>query len=78
LLLDDYAHAAVQQLARRHQCSNSEAIRRAVLRHRDSVLGVPPERRAERVQLLHQLFGLFEGHDAAQEVRRLKEQDDGF
>ena len=78
LLLDDYAHAAVQQLARRYQCSNSEAIRRAVLGHRDSVLGIPPERRAERVQLLHRLFELFEGHDAAEEIRRLKEQDEGF
>ncbi len=78
LLLDDDAHAAMQRLAVRYRCSPSEAVRRSLLGHRDAVLGVPPERCAERVRLLHRLFELFEGHDAAEEVRRLKEQDEGF
>ena len=36
------------------------------------------ERRSQRVQALHRLFRLFEGHDAKDEIRRLKEQDEGF
>ena len=78
LLLDDDTRAAARELALRYDCSTSEAIRRAVLRHRDVVLGVPPARRAERVRLLYRLFELFEGHDAAEEIRRLKQQDEGF
>ena len=41
-------------------------------------MGVSRERRTERVQALHHLFRLFEGHDADDEIRRLKEQDEGF
>ena len=41
-------------------------------------MGVSHERRKERVQALHRLFRLFEGHDAKDEIRRLKEQDEGF
>ena len=78
MLLDDDTRAAARDLARRYDCSTSEAIRRAVLRHKDTVLGVPAAERAERVQLLHRLFELFEGHDAEGEIRRLKEQDEGF
>ena len=78
LLLDDNTRAAARDLALRYDCSKSEAIRRAVLRHRDAVLGIPPAERAERVQLLHRLFALCEGHDAEDEIRRLKEQDEGF
>ena len=78
LLLDDEVRTAARELAHRYGCSTSEAIRRAVLRQRDAVLGVPRDRRAERVRLLHRLFDLFEGHDAADEIRRLKEQDEGF
>ena len=78
LLLDDDTRAAARDLAQRYDCSTSEAIRRTVLRHRDTVLGVPASERAERVRLLHRLFELFEGHDAEDEIRRLKEQDEGF
>jgi hypothetical protein len=48
----------------------SEAIRRAILRHRASFLGVPPESRQERVRLLKRLFELFEGNDPEEEIRR--------
>ena len=38
-----------------------------------------PRRNArERVRTLERLFELFSGHDAAAEIRRLKEQDEGF
>lgn len=33
--------------------------------------------REERVRTLERLFELFRGHDAATEIRRLKEQDEG-
>ena len=78
LLLDDEVRAAARELANRYECSTSEAIRRAVLRHRDAVLGIPPSRRQERVRILERLFDLFEDHDASDEIRRLKEQDEGF
>lgn len=78
LLLDDESRHAARQLAQRYGCSASEAIRRAVVRHRDAVLGVPAARRRERMRALEQLFDLFEGHDAADEIRRLKNQDEGF
>ena len=78
ILLDEEARAAARELAHRYGCSASEAIRRSVLRHREAVMGVPRERRMERVEVLHRLFHLFEGHDAEDEIRRLKEQDEGF
>ena len=78
LLLDDETRTAARELALRYDCSTSEAIRRAVLRHREAVLGIPPARRAERVRVLERLFELFEGHDADEEIRRLKEEDEGF
>ena len=78
LLLDDEVRAAARELAHRYGCSTSEAIRRAILRHRDAVFGLPEARRKERLQTLDRLFELFEDHDAADEIRRLKEQDDGF
>ena len=78
LLLDDEVRTAARELAHRYGCSTSEAIRRAVLRHRDAVLGIPRSRREERARILDRLFDLFEDHDAADEIRRLKEQDEGF
>ena len=78
LMLDEDVRSAARELAHRYGCSTSEAIRRAVLRHRDSVIGIPPSRRAERVRILERLFALFQDHDPADEVRRLKEQDEGF
>ena len=78
LLLDSETRTAARDLAHRFGCSTSEAIRRSVLHHRDSVLGIPRLQRDERVRILERLFDLFEGHDVADEIRRLKEQDEGF
>jgi hypothetical protein len=78
LVLDDEAREAARQLARLYGCSLSEAMRRALLRQRDAEIGVPPGRRRARVRALGRLFGLFEGNDAAAEVRRLKAEDQGF
>jgi len=78
ILLDDESRKAARQLALRYGCSASEAIRRAVVRHRDSVLGVPAEGRKERVEALRRLFALFKGNDADDEVQRIKGHDSGF
>ena len=78
LILDDDTRQAARQLAQRYECSASEAIRRAVIRHRDTVLGVPRSRRQERRRILEHLFELFDGHDAEEEIRRLRGQDAGF
>ena len=78
MYLDDEVRSAARQLASRYDCSLSEAIRRAVVRHRDAVVGVPLERRKERTRALDRLIELFEGHDAEEEIRRLKDHDEGF
>ena len=78
LILDEETRKAARQLALRYGCSTSEAIRRAVLRHREALFGVPAESRKERRKVLERLFDLFEGNDPEEEVRRLKEQDEGF
>ncbi len=78
LVLDDKAREAARQLAHRYGCSLSEATRRALIRQRDVELGVPRERRRERVQALERLFDLFADNDADAEVQRLKAEDKGF
>jgi hypothetical protein len=78
LMMDNETQRAARELALRYGCSTSEAIRRAVLRHRDAVFGVPAQTRMERVKILNHLFALFKGHDAEDEVQRLKTQDEGF
>jgi hypothetical protein len=78
ILLDDEVRTAARELAAVYRCSTSEAIRRAVVRHRDAVYGVPAANRQQRKRALKRLFELFEGHDAAEEVRRLKAEDRGF
>ena len=78
LVLDEKAREAARQLAHRYGCSLSEATRRALIRQRDVELGVPRERRRERVQALGRLFDLFADNDADAEVRRLKAEDEGF
>lgn len=78
LYLDEETRRAARQLASRYDCTLSEAIRRSVVRHRDAVVGVPPERRKDRKRALERLFELFEGHDAEEKIRRLKAQDEGF
>jgi hypothetical protein len=76
LILDEESRRAARQLAARYGCSTSEAIRRAVLRHRDAVFGIPAQSRRERRSNLLRLIDLFQGHDAADEIRRLKAQDE--
>ena len=78
LMLDSETQQAARELALRHGCSMSEAIRRAILRHHDTMFGLPAQSRAERRRVLDRLFELFEGHDAEDEVHRLKAQDEGF
>jgi hypothetical protein len=78
LVLDDKAREAARQLARRYGCSISEATRRALVRQRDAEVGVPRQRRRQRVQALRRLFDLFEQNDPVSEVRRLKAEDGGF
>ena len=50
----------------------------ASARHREAVLGQSKAGCPEQVRHLNHLFDLFEGDDAEEEVRRLKEQDEGF
>lgn len=38
----------------------------------------PAERREQRAKALVRAFELFEGNDAAAEIKRLKQQDEGF
>jgi hypothetical protein len=78
ILLDDETRKAARDLAGRYGCSVSEAIRRAVLRQRDSTFGIGTRARRERRKLLERLFVLFEGNDAEEEIRRLKAEDEGF
>jgi len=78
LILDEEARAAARDLAHRYGCSISEAIRRAVVRQRDSVLGVSTRRREERRQVLGRLFEQFREHDPGDEIRRLEEEHEGF
>jgi hypothetical protein len=78
LVLDDKSRQAARQLARRYGCSVSEAMRRALIRQRDAEVGVPQERRRERVQALRRLFDLFADNDPLVELRRLKGEDGGF
>lgn len=76
IILGDEVQAAAQELALHYGCSASEAIRRSVLGHLQVVLRVSPARRKERVEILDRLICLFEGHDAGEEIRLLKEQDE--
>lgn len=76
--MSDESRQEAKQLALRYNCSVSEAIRRAVVRHRDALFGVPAESRKERRKTLDRLFDLFEGNDPAEEVRRLKAEDEGI
>lgn len=72
LILDEEADSAARQLADYYGCPVPDAIRRSVIAQRDLVSGVPKGIRQQRVKTLNRLFELFEGNDAAAEVRRLK------
>ena len=78
LLFDDETRKAAKELSLRYDCSTSEAVRRAVIRHRDAIFGISDEGRQERMRVLGTLFKLFEGHDAEEEIRQLKLEDEGF
>ncbi|MBI4864854.1 MAG: ribbon-helix-helix protein, CopG family [Candidatus Riflebacteria bacterium] len=78
IVLDEETRRAARELANRLDCSTSEAIRRAILRFRDLTSGVPLRVRKERGRTLERLAELFEGHDAAEEIARLKKEDEGF
>lgn len=73
--LDEPTRIAAKTLAAKLNISPSEAVRLALAHYRDEVLGVPAEGRRRRTAALDRLFVLFEGHDATEEIRRLKEQD---
>ncbi len=78
LLLDERTRRAAKDLARRYDCSTSEAIRRAVWQQYEATAGIPAPSRVRRRRILSRLFELFEGSDPAEEVRRLKSDDEGF
>lgn len=78
LILDEESRVAARQLADHWGCPVSDAIRRSLIAQRDSVTGVTKRARQQRVRTLKHLFEIFEGNDAAEEVRRLKMEDQGF
>jgi hypothetical protein len=78
LILDEESRAAARQLAKHYGCAVSDAIRRSVIAQRDAVAGVTKRTRQQRLRTLKRLFEIFDGNDAADEVRRLKMEDQGF
>jgi hypothetical protein len=78
LILDEESRTAAHQLADHYGCSVSDAIRRSLIAQRDSEAGVPKRTRQQRARILKHLFEIFEGNDAAEEVHRLKIEDQGF
>jgi len=78
LILDDESSLAARQLADHYGCPVSDAIRRSLIAQRDTVAGVSKQIRQQRVKSLKRLFEIFDGNDAAEEVRRLKSEDAGF
>jgi hypothetical protein len=53
-------------------------IRRALVHYREHLSGPSSEVQQRRVRSLARLRKLFEGHDAAAEIRRLKREDEHF
>lgn len=78
LILDEESGLAARQLADHYGCPVSDAIRRSLIAQRDSVAGVSRQLRQQRLKSLKRLFDIFDGNDAAEEVRRLKSEDAGF
>jgi len=78
IVLDERTRRAARDLARRYDCSTSEAIRRAIVRQLEVESRPSAAERRRRRDVLKKLFHLFEGTDAAAEVRRLKDEDAGF
>lgn len=76
--LDERSLLAARQLSSRLQVSMSEVMRLALIRFRDEMVGVTPDFRDQRMSDLERLFEMFDGHDAAAEVARLKAEDSGY
>lgn len=76
IVLDDAALQALRELARRYGCSASEAVRRALVRHRDEVVGVHEEKRRRRAAALRELVARMDGQDAEAAIARLKAEDE--
>lgn len=75
-MLDEESRRAARELALAYGCSVSEAIRRAIVEQRRQTLGVSEDRRRERLRAFERLIELFDSHDAAAEIARLKEEDE--
>lgn len=75
-MLDPPSEAALMALTKHYGCSASEAVRRALVRHREHTLGVPKEKRKRRKAALEKLIGLMDGYDWQTEIARLKEEDE--
>jgi hypothetical protein len=78
IVLDDKSRRAAKRLARRWDCSVSEAIRRALVRESEATLGPSAVVRREKRRLLERLIALCEGNDAGAEIARRKAEDAGF
>lgn len=76
ILLDDATREAAKQLAATYGCTMSDAIRLAIVAHRDRVVGVSEERRKARRDALEKLIDVTTGNDPAVEVSRLKAEDE--
>lgn len=76
IVLDGPAEEALRALTKHYGCSASEAIRRALVQHRDRMLGVPADKRKRRKAALTQLIALMDGHNWQAELARLKEEDE--
>lgn len=78
VMLDEESLRAARELSTRLNVSTSEAIRRAIVGYRDQLTETPTHLRRERRRMFEELIEAFQGHDPAEEVRRLKEEDEGF
>ena len=77
-MLDEDTREAARKLAARYGCSTSEAIRKAVIAHQNTVFGLSEDARRARDEAFDRMCELFEGVDPEEEVRRIKEEDEGF
>lgn len=73
--MSEPSEAALQALTKHYGCSASEAIRRALVQHRERALGVPADKRRRRRAALDKLIELMDGHDWQAEIAALKDED---
>jgi negative regulator of replication initiation len=76
IVLDERSEDALAALTKHYGCSASEAIRRALVQHRERALGVPEDKRRRRKAALEKLIEVMDGHDWQAEISRLKEEDE--